>query len=165
MPNPTPQGLHIPDITGMTTIQAAYAYTRAGWYIGPVTQGTKNPGSILGKNWTHKTTRDPEIIADTWMYHNHGIFLHVGRSGAIVLDIDTPTNLPDILTDALTTTPAPFQYTRKNDLARRHYIYKQPEGCTFGNGLGRLPTGWGDIRGTGGVIIVAPSTHPDPDGH
>lgn len=163
---PQPATLTIPDVTGMDTMTAAFAYAKQGWYVVPVAPGTKHPGSIVGKNWTSKSTRDPQIIADYWMTHTDaGIALHVGRSGGIVLDVDTPTKLPDVLTDALTSHPAPFQRTRRNDAARRHYVYAQPEGRTLGNGLGRIPTGWGDIRGTGGVIIVAPSVHPDTDGH
>ena len=168
MPHPATQHhtLTIPTIDGLDALNAACAYARAGWYVGPVKPGTKHPGSILGRGWQSKTTRDPQIIADTWMEHpDAGVFLHVGRSGGIVLDVDTPINLPDILTEALTETPAPFQYTRRNDLARRHYVYTQPTGRRFGNGLGNLPAGWGDIRGVNGVIIVAPSTHPDPEGH
>lgn len=168
MPHPATQHhtLTIPTIDGLDALNAACAYARAGWYVGPVKPGTKHPGSILGRGWQSKTTRDPQIIADTWMDHpDAGVFLHVGRSGGIVLDVDTPINLPDILTEALTETPAPFQYTRRNDLARRHYVYTQPTGRRFGNGLGNLPAGWGDIRGVNGVIIVAPSTHPDPEGH
>lgn len=168
MPHPATQHhtLTIPTIDGLDALNAACAYARAGWYVGPVKPGTKHPGSILGRGWQSKTTRDPQIIADTWMEHpDAGVFLHVGRSGGIVLDVDTPINLPDILTEALTETPAPFQYTRRNDLARRHYVYTQPTGRRFGNGLGILPTGWGDIRGVNGVIIVAPSEHPDPEGH
>lgn len=168
MPHPATQHhtLTIPAIDGLDALNAACAYARAGWYVGPVEPGTKHPGSILGRGWQSKTTRDPQIIADTWMEHpDAGVFLHVGRSGGIVLDVDTPINLPDILTEALTETPAPFQYTRRNDLARRHYVYTQPAGRRFGNGLGNLPPGWGDIRGVNGVIIVAPSTHPDPEGH
>ncbi|PWH05212.1 hypothetical protein DEO23_14120 [Brachybacterium endophyticum] len=164
-PHPAPP-LTIPDITGLDTLTAAFEYAKHGWHVGPVRPGTKHPGSILGKQWQSKTTRDPEIIADTWMTHTDaGIFLHVGRSGAIVIDVDTPTRLPDVLTTALTEHPAPFQRTRRSDAARRHYIYAQPAGRTLGNGLGRLPTGWGDLRGANGVIIVAPTTHPDPDGH
>lgn len=168
MPHPATQThtLTIPNIDGLDALNAACAYARAGWYVGPVKPGTKHPGSILGRGWQSKTTRDPQIIADTWMDHpDAGVFLHVGRSGGIVLDVDTPINLPDILTEALTETPAPFQYTRRNDLARRHYVYTQPVGRRFGNGLGNLPAGWGDIRGVNGVIIVAPSQHPDPEGH
>ena len=167
MPATTPATpLTIPDITGLDNIQAAFAYAKHGWYVGPVAPGTKHPGSILGKNWQANTTRTPEIIADTWIDHpDAGIFLHVGRSGGIVLDVDTPTNLPDVIIDALTNQPAPFQRTRRHDAARRHYIYAQPAGRTLGNGLGRLPRGWGDLRGANGVIIVAPSVHPDPDGH
>lgn len=168
MPHPATQHhtLTIPTIDGLDALNAACAYARAGWYVGPVQPGTKHPGSILGRGWQSKTTRDPQIIADTWIEHpDAGVFLHVGRSGGIVLDVDTPINLPDILTEALTETPAPFQYTRRNDLARRHYVYTQPTGRRFGNGLGNLPAGWGDIRGVNGVIIVAPSQHPDPEGH
>lgn len=167
MPNPNPATtLTIPDITNLDNLTAAFAYANAGWYIGPVKPGTKHPGSILGKNWQSATTRDPETIADYWLDNpTAGIFLHVGRSGAIVLDVDTPSNLPDLLITALADTPAPFQFTRRNDLARRHYVYTQPAGRTLGNGLGSLPAGWGDLRGANGVIIVAPSEHPDPEGH
>lgn len=158
--------LTVPDVTGMDAMTAAFAYAKAGLYVGPVKKGTKHPGSILGKQWQSTTTREPQVIADYWLTHTDaGIFLHVGRSGAIVLDVDTPTKLPNVLTDALTKHPAPFQRTRRSDAARRHYIYKQPAGRTLGNGLGQLPTGWGDLRGANGVIIVAPSTHPDEDGH
>ncbi|MFD1836399.1 bifunctional DNA primase/polymerase [Brachybacterium rhamnosum] len=163
-PDPTPGTLTIPDITGLDTMAAAFAYAKHGWHIGPVRPGTKHPGSILGRQWQSQTTRDPQVIADYWMTHTDaGIFLHVGRSGAIVIDVDTPANLPDVLTDALTEHPAPFQRTRRNDAARRHYIYRQPHGRTLGNGLGQLPHGWGDLRGSNGVIIVAPTPHPDPD--
>lgn len=166
--NPATAALHVPDTIAPDTppLEAALAYAKAGWYVVPVAIGSKNPGSVVGKNWTSKSTRDPQIIADYWMMRGElGIALHVGRSGALVLDVDTPTKLPDVLTDALTSHPAPFQRTRRNDAARRHYIYAQPPGRTFGNGLGKIPTGWGDLRGTGGVIIVAPSVHPDTDGH
>ena len=166
-PEPAPQHLEVPDITGLDAMAAAFAYAKHGWYVGPVRQGSKNPGSILGKQWQSKTTRDPQIIADYWMTHdNAGIFLHVGRSGGIVIDVDNPTaGMPDVLTDTLTEHPAPFQRTRRNDAARRHYVYRQPEGRTLGNGLGALTPGWGDVRGANGVIIVAPTEHVDPDGH
>lgn len=167
-PQPAPRpALTVPDLPAdADCLTAAFTYARAGWYIGPVALGTKHPGSILGKGWQSKTTRDPEIIADTWLTHpDAGIFLHVGRSGGIVIDVDTPTRLPDVLTTALTDHPAPFQRTRRNDAARRHYIYAQPPGRTLGNGLGRLPHGWGDLRGANGVIVVAPTIHPETDGH
>lgn len=166
-PEPAPQHLEVPDVTGMDAMTAAFEYAKHHWYVGPVRRGTKNPGSILGKKWQSATTRDPQIIADYWMKHTTaGVFLHVGRSGGIVLDVDNPAGgMPDILTDALTEHPAPFQRTRRRDASRRHYVYRQPTGRTLGNGLGALPPGWGDVRGANGVIIVAPSEHPEPDGH
>ncbi|HWI00611.1 MAG TPA: hypothetical protein VNT27_09780, partial [Propionibacteriaceae bacterium] len=49
----------VPLITDdMSTLDAAYAYAKAGWYIGPAQNGSKHPGSILGKDWQHKTSRD-----------------------------------------------------------------------------------------------------------
>lgn len=156
---------HIPNITGLTNLQAAIKYAEAGLYVLPIKPGTKHPGSIVGKNWQQKSSRDPQQIADWYLDHpNAGVAIHAGRSGLLILDVDNPTNLPRLLIDALTTTPAPYQTTRKNDQARRHYIYKQPTGKNYGNGLGTLPKGWGDIRGEGGIILVEPSPHPDPEG-
>src|SRR4051794_34077169 len=90
----TATDLAIPVITGsMSTLKAALAYADHGWYVGPVKRGTKDPGTILGKDWPHKTSRDPQVIAGWFAGTDHGIFLHCGRSGAWTADVDTPENL------------------------------------------------------------------------
>src|SRR5690348_3043949 len=80
--------LTVPDVTGMDTLTAALAYAKAGWYVGPVKRGTKDPGSVLGKDWQHKTSRDPKVIIAGMALAGHGVFLHAGRSGAVIIDVD-----------------------------------------------------------------------------
>jgi len=147
-------------------LTAALGYAQAGWYVGPVKQGTKNPGSILGAAWPTHTSREPEVIASWFAGTNYGVFLHVGRSGALVLDVDSPSRVPDWLRAELDTTP--FHQTRANvnlpnEQARGHHIFSL-NGESYGNGISgftsRSEAGWGDVRGSNGVIVVFPSQHP-----
>lgn len=163
----TPQTttLHIPDIADDDDVlTVALALAKAGWYVGPLERGTKNPGSILGKGWPHMTSRDPKVIT-SWFagtMQGMGLFLHVGRSGALVLDVDHPEALPEILAPMLEPDMRrPYQSTRADCPGRGHYLFLQPEGRSIGNGTGRLGKEWGDVRGLNGVIVVAPTPHPD----
>src|SRR5215218_468336 len=124
----------------------------------------KNPGSILGKDWQRRTSREPPVIAFWFAGTDHGIFLHVGRSGAWVADVDNPDNLHPAIQQAITQHNPPYQSTRPNQPGRGHYIFLQPEGRTLGNSLGDLAKGWGEGRGLNGVIIVAPSKHEKREG-
>lgn len=157
--------LHVPDVTGMDTLHAALAYAEAGWFVAPVRAGTKNPGSVLGRAWEQKTSRDAKEIASWYAGTDHGIALHAGRSGAVVLDIDDPVPSPEL--DALLAliTEAPTQRTDKAGV-RRHALVRMPEGRTVGNASRGLKVGAAtiDVRGLNGVIIVAPTFHVKPDG-
>jgi hypothetical protein len=144
---------------GVDNLTAAMAYGDCGWYLAPVRHGTKDPGSILGKGWQHKTTRDRQMIAALFAGTDHGIALHCGRSGAIVFDVDNPDALPDVLRKHLDA--APYQATRPDTPGRGHYVFGMPPGRVLGNGTGRLGGAWGEIRGANGVIMAAPSFHPD----
>ena len=166
------QGLSIPDLPpDCDLIRAALAYAACGWYVGPVARGTKNPGSILGEHWPSKSSRDTDQIVE-WFAGTDaaGIFLHVGRSGGIAWDIDHPENVPDDLAKFLWLDEAdgtrrplvPFQQTRPDvDRFRGHYLTAQPPGRKIGNSVGDLGNGWGEVRGTNGVIVVFPTEHPD----
>ena len=159
----TTTGLRIPDIAdNATTLDAALAYADAGWYVLPVAAGTKNPGSVVGTQWPAKSSRDPEQIIAWWAGTDHGIALHVGRSGAIVFDVDHYEHVPDELLVAIETTDCPHQSTRPDEPGRGHYVFANHLGRRVGNGLGALKTSpaWGEIRGAGGVIIAAPTPHP-----
>jgi P4 family phage/plasmid primase-like protien len=152
--------LTIPEITeDDDTISAALKYAAAGWYVLPVSRASKHAGSILGKGWPAKTSRDTDQIVTWFAGSSDSLALHMGRSGAVAFDVDHPERIPGQLEQAAADTAAPFQSTRLNTAGRGHYIFAVPEGRTLGNGTGGLGKGWGDVRGANGIIIVAPSTH------
>jgi hypothetical protein len=146
------------------TLTAALEYAAAGWYVLPVARidrvsPGKNPGSVVGRRWHDKSSRDPKQLAAWFAATDHGIALHCGRSGAVAVDVDDPDNVPEVLAKYLHT--APNQSTRPDRPGRGHTLFLQPPGRTIGNGTGRVGGAWGEIRGLNGVIIAAPSWHPD----
>ena len=156
--------LEIPEVTeDDDTLSAAIKYAKAGLYILPVKRGEKHPGSIVGKGWQTQSSRDINQIVGWFAGTDHNIAIHCGRSGLIVFDVDHPEHTADIFKHLNT---APYQATRdmKIDPGRGHYIFAQPAGRNLGNSNGQLGREWGEIRGHNGVIIVAPSQHPDPEG-
>jgi Bifunctional DNA primase/polymerase, N-terminal/Protein of unknown function (DUF3987) len=136
-------------------LTGSLAYAEAGFYLLPIKRGTKNPGSIVGRNWQSKSSRDPKVITAWFAGTDHGIALHCGRSGAVVFDVDHPEWLPDVLVPHLEA--APFQASRPDTPGRGHYIFAMPSDRTIGNSTGRLGGGWGEVRGLNGVIVVAPN--------
>jgi hypothetical protein len=141
------------------TLTAALAYAKAGFYVLPVRRGSKHPGSVVGDRWHHQSSRDPEQIVAWFAGTNHCIALHIGRSGGVVLDVDNPERLPKVLADSIEHDQPPYQSTRADVPGRGHYLYAVPPGRRLGNSTGKLGKGWGEIRGTNGVIVVAPSVH------
>ncbi|OQQ31012.1 hypothetical protein A6410_05110 [Prescottella equi] len=118
---------------------------------------------MVGRGWHKKSTRDPEQIREWWGGNpDYGIALHSGRSGAVVfdLDVDELTDLPEVLREALQ--HGKFQSTRRGANARGHYVFAVPSGELYGNGAGAF-AGFGDVRGTNGVIIASPTPHLDAD--
>jgi hypothetical protein len=153
-------GLHVPDVgPDHDTIRAALAYAAAGWYVLPVSRATKHAGSVLGKGWPAKSSRDPELIAAWFAGTDHALALHAGRSGAVVFDVDDPDALPDILRAEIDRSRPPHQSTRTTTPGRGHYVFAVPPGRQLGNATGKLRGGWGEIRGRNGIIVVAPSEH------
>ncbi|WP_157781288.1 AAA family ATPase [Gordonia terrae] len=143
---------------------AAQAYAAAGFYVLPVKPGTKNPGSVVGKGWHEKSSRDPVVVRRWWGRNpDYGIALHVGRSGLVVFDLDKPlADLPDELVAALR--QGVSQRSRRADSSnpdRGHYLFVNDG--NFGNSAGAFAQ-FGEVRGKNGVIIVAPTEHVDNDG-
>lgn len=138
-------------------MRAAFAYTAAGLYVGPLTQGSKNPGSALGKGWPAKTFNDAESVACTFAGADLGLFLHCGRSGLVVLDVDEPDAVPAEWWPALDAMP--FQRSRPSNGKRGHYIAAVPPGRRIGNATGTARKGWGEVRGDNGVVVLAPTRH------
>lgn len=155
--------LSIPNIGDGDTLTAALAYAEHGWYVLPVQMDTKHPGSVVGAGWPSLSSRDPKQITAWFAATNYGIALHCGRSGAVVLDVDTYDNIPDTVIAAIETTSCPYQSTRPDQPGRGHYLFTNTTGRRIGNGLGHLATTpkWGEVRGANGVIVAAPSVHPE----
>lgn len=154
--------LSVPDVSDLDNLGAALAYIDAGWYILPVKAGTKDPGSIVKKGWPAKSSRDPKQIAAWFSGTDYGIALHAGRSGAVIIDVDEPDNVPDEVALVMAS-DGPYQSTRPGETARGHYLVLNDTGRRIGNSLGKLATlkKWGEIRGANGVIIAEPTVHPE----
>ena len=160
--------LHVPDLPEDTDVLgASLLYVRAGWYVGPVKAGAaKNPGSALGKGWPSLTSRDPHQVT-AWFAgcsEGTGLFLHCGRSGALVLDADNYDRLPDNIRAEIDRLSPPFQSTRHDDPHRGHYVFAMPTDRLLGNSVGALGKAFGEVRGANGVIVVAPSQHAKTTG-
>lgn len=166
LPNsPASSDLRVPGgVNEMTLEDAALAYVEAGWYVLP-TRPTdrKNPGSVVGGDWQHKSSRDAAQIREWWDRNPaYGIALHSGRSGAVVFDLDTEdlADVPDNLRKSLQL--GRFQSSRQGKLERGHYVFAVPEGESYGNSAGAFAP-FGDVRGKNGVIIAAPTPHVDAE--
>lgn len=148
---------------------AALAYAKAGLYLAPtVNRGEspgKNPGTALGRHWQSATvTGSADAYALFGEEHADavGIALHCGRSGVLAIDIDTEdeTLIPEPVLRAIRECGPPTFTTRRGAQLRAHYLFEQPPGRMIGNAGGKLGSGWGDIRGKNGVIILPGSWHP-----
>jgi hypothetical protein len=156
--------LHIPDVSPQDdTLGAALAYAAAGWFVLPIDPRSKHAGSVLGKGWPAKSSRDPQVITAWFAGTSYSLALHVGRSGGVALDVDDPKALPEIMVRMVTDLTVPHQSTRLDEPGRGHYVYLQPPGRNLGNGKGKLTGGWGEVRGANGIIVVSPSPHSKAD--
>lgn len=156
----TGSGLWVPALDNdYDVLTAALAYAKAGWYVVPLKRGSKHPGSVLGDHWQHQSSKDPDQLASWFAASSYGVALHVGRSGAVVFDVDVPDLLPRVLADAIEGIQPPFQSTRTNVEWKGHFVFLAPPECSFGNSAGKLGSQWGEVRGRNGIIVVAPSVH------
>lgn len=161
-------GLSVPYLPeDVDTLKAALEYAKHGWYVGPVVApggrgDPKSPGSVLGKGWEQQTSRDPAQIASWFAGTDYGVFLHAGRSGAVIFDIDHPDKVPEVLARHLD--EAPFQSSRPGQPGRGHAVFAVPPGRKIGNRTAGLGGDWGQVRGLNGVIIAFPSRHESPEG-
>ncbi|MEN4473550.1 bifunctional DNA primase/polymerase [Mycolicibacterium cosmeticum] len=139
-----------------------------------------HPNSVSDSAWVSRgragrgpgACRDPEQIRRWWKANpRYAIMLHCGRSGAGVVDLDVSTlddisqALDDIsqadIAEALPKAGS-VQGTRP-DGDRGHYLFLLPDDRkTYGNSAGAFRR-WGEFRGKNGVIIAAPTPHPDAE--
>jgi hypothetical protein len=157
----------LPDVSGLSLLNAALAYVACGWFVLPTDPADiKNPGSVVRDAWQDKSSRDPQQIRQWWASNpGYGIALHVGKSGAIGFDFDGD-DLGQIARDGYPEIAAALrradaiQGTRRTG-DRCHFLFVMPPGKPLGNGAGVFAR-WGEVRGVNGVLIAAPTPHPDP---
>jgi hypothetical protein len=157
----TSNPLFVPDQSSRMSIrEAALAYANAGWYVLPINPNTKHAGSVVGIGWPEKSSRDPAEI-EKWFHAgtDHGLAIHLGKSGAIAFDVDDPSQLPHRLREWIMLENVPFQSTRNYDPLRGHYIFATPEGSNYGNSKGLLKGAWGEVRGKNGIVVASPTPH------
>lgn len=152
--------LKVPEHTeSMTALEAALSWANCGFYVLPIDNKSKNPGSVVGAGWPDKSSRDTETLSGWFSGSTYGLALHIGKSGAIAFDVDDPSCVPGQLREWMSFEGTPFQSTRKNDPKRGHYLFATVAEANYGNSKGLLRGAWGEVRGRNGIIAVAPTVH------
>jgi predicted ArsR family transcriptional regulator len=109
-------------------------------------------------DWENQASKDPQQIRawwDKWPTANVGGAM--GKSGLITFDVDNYKEIygdNDLFTQEDKRTP-----TQISGKGGEHLFYAMPEGRHYTNANNTLPPGI-DIRGEGGMIVLAPSIHP-----
>lgn len=166
-------------------VQWALWYASMGWHVMPLHQPLfDNIGAVCGctceawkrqnrdpeyvcptpgkhpihSAWEDKATTDADQIRRWWhAWPSANIGLAVGKSGLLTLDLDAYKDNfagADLLTRAEEET-----ITQLSGGGGAHLLYAMPEGKAWGNHRGELPAGI-DVRGVGGMQVIAPSMHP-----
>lgn len=154
--------ISIPEPCGGSVLDHALQLAAAGCYVGPIAAGGgKHPGSVLGKGWPAKTSRDPAVLHGWFTGTPFNLFIHAGRSGLVAFDVDVNdwSALPVVLQRAIAECSPPYQSSRDGMDVKGHYLFALAADQMFGNSNGRLPKDWGEVRGKNGVIVAAPSVH------
>lgn len=109
-------------------------------------------------DWETEASNDPEQIRRWWhKWPTANIGLAVGKSGLVMFDQDTYKENYD---GAELFTLADRQTVTQLSGRGEHWIYQMPAGKAYTNANNTLPKGI-DIRGIGGMIVLAPSIHPN----
>ena len=140
------------------TLSFARAYAQKGWQSFPLQAKQKTPTV----KWADVATSDPQMLLG-WFdnYPDANIGIACGkRSGIVVLDVDKDHDGYESLT-ALTLLHGilPRTPTTRTGSGGQHLFFKSP-GFEIRNSAGKLGKGL-DIRGDGGYVVAAPSTHPN----
>lgn len=159
-------------------LRAALGYAeRLGWPVFPIygisdglcncgkadcSRPGKHPIGKLAPRGLHDASRDPDTINAWWRaapYANIGVPTGA-PSGLVVIDVDVDQGGFDGLFD-LQQAHAPFPPTplALTGGGGHHYVFQHPGGdVKIRNSVRTLGEGL-DVRGDGGYIIVAPSSH------
>jgi hypothetical protein len=142
-------------------------YGRAGISVFPVhyapgAQDDKAP--MPGYLWQDRATDRVQYIVEDfedairlWGEANVSIAWALGQDGYMAIDLDQPDD-PEWW--------HAVDYAGITNVTKRgvHLIFKNPPGIEPSNSTAQFPTrGWGDVRGTGGYIVIAGPDRPGFD--
>lgn len=158
-------------------LEAALSYASRGWRVLPLWFGRngrcacpsgdecpnslKHPLSDLAPNGCHSASTDAAVITGWWTrYPDANIGIATGQeTGLWALDVD-PRHGGDVTLDALEQRhgPLPQSLRARTGSGGAHILFVHPGDGRLSNSAGRLGAGL-DVRGDGGYIVAAPSTH------
>lgn len=136
------------------SLDHALDHAARGWHVFPVRERGKTP---LVK-WTHEATTDPAKITAEFAGRSCNVGIACGPSRLFVVDEDTPGAFADFA--ASHGVELPQTYTVRTGRGR-HYYFAAPHGVDLGNAEGALKGHGLNVRGVGGYVVAAGSTHPD----
>ena len=141
-------------INRLSMAEAALEYASGGLAVFPCSK-SKRPLTSRG---FHDAVTDPNLIAQLWnKYPNASIGTPTGGR-SFVLDVDQPdgpNSLAQLETKFGALPPTLEQQTGGNG---RHLFFLMPKGSEVRNSASKIGTGL-DIRGSGGYVILPPSSH------
>lgn len=110
-------------------------------------------------DWEAQASNDPKQIRAWWQrWPTANLGLAAGKSGLVTFDLDSYKEVygddSELFTQADKQTA-----TQLSGRGGEHLIYQMPAGRAYTNANNTLPPGI-DIRGVGGMIVLAPSVHP-----
>lgn len=141
-------------------LSAALAYIRLGWYVFPLSPGTKQPFGRLVPQGQNDATLEPQTARSWWLAHpTAGIGINLFMSGLVAIDIDI-RNGGEISIDELEAKHGKLE----SDVVQMtpgggwHRVFSVPPGAQLG-----LPGTFGpgiDVKANG-YICAEPSVHPN----
>lgn len=141
-----------------SVVELALSLAGAGFAVFPLAGKTPPPGF----KWKDRASSDPQVIVAEFAglpasVSNVGIAC--GPSGLVVIDEDETDAFTKACTDA--GRPLPDTYRVQTGSHGRQHWYFTTEDHELGNRVGRFKGRHIDIRGKGGYVVAAGSTHPD----
>ena len=136
-------------------LNAALNAAKRGWNVFPIVPRRKNP--LIPDNLAAATTDEAQVREWWTKWPNANIGVNCGKSGLVVLDVDTKNgkqggnSLADLLEGNIES-PLLDTLNAHSWSGGRHYFYKGE--C--GSSQGALAPGL-DIRGVNGYVVIAPS--------
>jgi hypothetical protein len=136
-------------------LDAALDYARMGWAVFPTGgpgKTTKEPHPMVGR-WSQVSTADPAAVVHlfTGLEGPLGIGLDCGKSGLVALDVDREDQLTLPMVKARKDHPT---WEHQGNRERFTMLYRDPSAT-----IRCPPQDWGEVKGAGGYIVLAPTIH------